>query len=335
MSGAKTQIRATCNPADPDSWLRNFLSWWIDADTGFPIADRNGVLRWFIRDGDEMIWGDSRVELIAKFGGEFEPKSVTFISARVTDNQILIQKDPAYISNLKALPLVERARLLDGNWNVRSTAGNFFRREWFGQILDKPPVGIISKCRFWDRAASEKKTGTDPDATVGLLLGRDAAGIYYILDCVKMFATPHAVEKEMLRCAKLDGIDTPIGYMQDPGSAGVAEAQATARALDGYYVKFAPATGDKETRAKPVSAQCEAGNVKIIRGRWNDEFIHILENFPEGKHDDEVDALSGAHAMLGSSRGGKGYKRIETHSKRDESGCFRVSDYARHGRVLI
>ena len=302
MSGARTRIRCTCNP-DSDSWLRTFLAWWIDPDSGLPIPERSGVLRWFVRDGDSLVWGDSRAELVAKLGAEVEPKSATFIFARVTDNQILLKQDPAYISNLKSLPLVERARLLDGNWNVRASAGNFFRREWFGAPLDRAPADIVARCRFWDRAASEQRSGTDPDATCGVLLGKDAAGVYYVLDCVKIFATPHAVEKEMLRCAKLDGTETTVSYMQDPGSAGVAEAQSTARALDGFNVRFATASGDKQTRAKPVSAQCEAGNVKIVRALWNDEFISVLENFPDGKHDDAVDALSGAWAALRESGG--------------------------------
>lgn len=174
-------------------------------------------------------------------------------------------------------------------------------RKWFGAPLDNAPADIVARVRFWDRAASEQRSGTDPDATVGLLLGKDAAGVYYILDCAKLFATPHAVEKEMLRCAILDGVDTLIAYHQDPGSAGVAEAQATARALDGYNVRYTVASGDKETRARPISAQVEAGNVRILRAPWNDGFFKVLENFPDGRHDDEVDALSGAHSMLNSA----------------------------------
>jgi len=185
---------------------------------------------------------------------------------------------------------------------------------WFLFSRNRSMSGV--KCRIratcnpvsdgWlrNRAASEQRSGTDPDATVGLLLGKTRQGLYVILDCVKLFATPHAVEKEMLRCAKQDGKETIIGYMQDPGSAGVNEAQATARALDGFNVRFAPATGDKETRCKPVSAQAEAGNVKIMRGLWNDSFLRVLENFPVGKHDDEVDALSGAHEQLREAHSG-------------------------------
>jgi predicted phage terminase large subunit-like protein len=192
--------------------------------------------------------------------------------------------------------------LLDGNWNVRATAGSYFRREWFAAV-DAAPAGG-SRCRYWDRAATEKRSDNDPDATVGLLLSKDGQGIYYVEDVRKMFASPHAVEKAMRSCAEQDGAGTTVAFMQDPGSAGVAEAQAAARALDGFDVRFGPATGDKETRAKPISAQAEAGNVKLVRGLWNDDFLRVLENFPAGSHDDEVDALSGAYDRLAQSSTG-------------------------------
>jgi predicted phage terminase large subunit-like protein len=294
--GVRPYVRATCNP-DSDSWLRNFLAWWIDEATGLPIPERAGVLRYFVRREDAFHWGDTRQELVEKFGDDAEPKSVTFIPAKVTDNKLLLQRDPAYVSNLKALPLVERERLLHGNWNVRAAAGNYFRREWF-QIVDRAPAETVARVRFWDRAASEQKPGTDPDATVGLLLSRDKAGTYYVEQVLKLFATPGKVTQTMLSTAAADGRQTTVCFHQDPASAGKLEAEHTARALDGFNVRFATASGNKETRAKPVSAQAEAGGVKIVRGHWNDDFLRVLENFPTGRHDDEVDALSGAHENL-------------------------------------
>jgi predicted phage terminase large subunit-like protein len=301
MSGVRGYVRAATNP-DPDSWVRTFLAWWIDDDTGLPIRSRSGAQRWFARMGDELVWGDSRGELVGKFGPDADPKSVTFIPASVFDNRILLENDPAYLSNLKALPRIDRERLLSGNWNVRATAGSYFRREWFG-LVEVAPREVVARCRYWDRAATEKRSDNDPDATVGLLLSKDAQGIYYVEDVRKMFASPHTVEKAMRACAQQDGCSTTVGYMQDPGSAGVNEAQATARALDGCNVRFSAASGDKATRAKPVSAQAEAGNVKVVRGLWNDEFLRVLENFPAGSHDDEVDALSGAYEQLGRPTG--------------------------------
>lgn len=304
MSGARCRIRCSVNP-DADSWLRIFLAWWIDGASGFPIPERSGKLRWFVRIADDLHWADSAQELVQQFGTDVQPKSCTFISAKVTDNRILLERDPGYIANLRALPLVERSRLLLGNWNIRAAAGNYFRREWFS-ILDCVPkdAQIVGRVRYWDRAATEKRTGNDPDSSVGLLLSKDVRGIYYVEHVLKMYATPHAVEQAMLTCAAADGLQTTCAFAQDPGSAGVAEAQATARALDGYNVRFAPATGDKETRAKPVSAQSEAGNIKIVRGLWNDDFLRELEGFPIAVHDDQVDSLSGAHAVLSEQSSG-------------------------------
>jgi predicted phage terminase large subunit-like protein len=231
---------------------------------------------------------------------------MTFIPALVRDNRILLERDPGYVSNLRALPMVERERLLFGNWNIRWQAGNYFRREWFGTPLDTVPADIIARCRFWDRAASEQKSGTDPDATVGLLVTKTRQGLYVIEDCVKLYASPHQVEREMAKCAKRDGPQTIIGFMCDPGSAGKYESASASRALDGCVIKIIPASGagNKETRARPVSSQCEAGNVKLVRASWNDEFLRVLENFPAGRHDDEVDGLSGAHQILSEETGG-------------------------------
>jgi predicted phage terminase large subunit-like protein len=300
MSGIRGYVRATCNP-DPDSFLRVLIAWWIDEVTGFPIKERSGVLRYFVRIGDELHWADTKAELVKKFGAEMRPKSLTFIPSKVTDNPILLQRDPDYLANLLALPAIERAQLLDGNWNVRAVAGSYFKREWFG-IVDKAPADAVRRVRFWDRGATERRAGTDPDATAGLLLSKDRQGVYYIEDVRKVFASPFAVEKLMCQCAESDGRNTTVSYHQDPGSAGVAEAQAAARALDGFNVRFKTATGDKETRAKPVSAQAEAGNVKIVRGLWNQDFLRELENFPQGNHDDQVDALSGAYEHLATYR---------------------------------
>jgi predicted phage terminase large subunit-like protein len=335
MSGVHCRIRATCNP-DSDSWLRNFISWWIDDATGLPIKERSGVLRWFIRSGDDLIWGNSRAELVEKFGADFEPKSATFIPANVRDNKILLEKDPAYLSNLKALPLVERERLLFGNWNVKWQAGNFFRRIWFGQPLDAMPADIVSRCRFWDRAASEQKTGTDPDATVGLLLAKTRQGLYIIEDVVRIFATPFQVEIEMGHCALRDGKSTVIGFMQDPGSAGKYESGAASRALDGYVIKIMPAGGaaSKEVRARPISSQCESGNVKLLRANWNEAFLKESESFPSGRHDDQVDALSGAHATLTDNSGG-GITSLESIRVAEPSGLFGVPERVTFGMERI
>jgi predicted phage terminase large subunit-like protein len=315
MSGIPGYVRGATNP-NSDSWLRHFLEWWIDERTGLAIPERDGKWRYFIRHHDTLQWADTNIELVEKFGASADPKSVTFIHADVWDNKILLEKDPKYVANLKALPYVDREQLLYGNWNVRAAAGNYFRREWF-EIVKAAPAVVLGKCRYWDRAATEKKGDNDPDATVGVLVSKSEQNIYYVEDVRKMFATPLKVERAMLNCAIQDGRETRVGYMQDPGSAGVNEAESTSRSLTEYYVHYQTATGDKETRAKYASGQCECGNIKIVEGPWNDEFLQVLENFPIAPHDDEVDGLVGAVEELRAVSLG-GLSKVEHDQERPD-----------------
>lgn len=108
------------------------------------------------------------------------------------------------------------------------------------------------------------------------------------------------VESTVRNTASQDGRAVIVGIEQDPGQAGKAEAQYQIRNLAGFTAKINIAREAKGVRARPFSAQCEAGNVKIVRGAWNDAYLRELENF-DGTTNcvaDQVDASSGAFAML-------------------------------------
>jgi predicted phage terminase large subunit-like protein len=302
-SGVPGYIRGTCNP-DPDSWVREWVDWWIDEE-GYPIKKRSGILRYFFRRNDQTFWGDSKEELCEKYGNKSDtlqqqmndlmPKSFTFIPATIYDNKILLEKDPSYLANLKALNKVDRMRLLGGNWDIRPSAGLYFQEEWF-EVVDAYPAKMEVICRYWDRAAT-KETGTnDPDYTVGIKLGKTAQGEYYVLDMKRFRDTPLQVENKIKNVASNDGLEVEIGIEQDPGSAGKSESASYVRLLAGYVIRLYRPTKDKLTRAKPVSAQCEHGNVKVVRGDWNNAFFRELENFDGSGngHDDIVDSFSGA-----------------------------------------
>lgn len=119
LCGIRPYVRATCNP-EP-GWVANLLEWWIDQETGYAIPDRCGQLRFFYRQEDQLHFYDSADEakeahpLLADIS---DPKSLTFVAAKLSDNAILQKADPGYLANLLALPRVERARLLDGNWKI-------------------------------------------------------------------------------------------------------------------------------------------------------------------------------------------------------------------------
>lgn len=290
--GVRPYIRATTNP-DADSWVREFIAWWIDQETGFPIPERSGVIRWFVRVNDTIVWADSPEELRERFGAEAEPKSVTFIGAKLDDNRILVAKDPGYRANLMAQNAVERARLLGGNWKVRPAAGLYFQRSWV-RVVDVAPVDL-EIARGWDLAATEKTADNDPDATSSVKLGRSrSTGRFIILHRTSMHGAPHKVETAIKNMASSDSRGVIIRLPQDPGQAGKSQAMDMVSKLTGYTVRTARPTGDKIVRFSPFSAQCEAGNVDVLRGPWNNDLFDALEAFPEAAHDDDVDACSEA-----------------------------------------
>lgn len=307
MCGVRPYMRGTCNP-DPDSFVRKLIDWWIGKEgegKGYPIPERSGVLRYFVRINDELMWGDSAEEMTERYPEE-EPNSLTFIPAKLEDNPALTAKDPAYRSKLRALPLVERQKLLGGNWDIRPAAGLYYKREMF-EIVDALPAPGKKwrSCRAWDRAASEPTSKyPDPDYTAGPKMETDGEGTFYVTDLSHGQWSANKVTTLMKTTATQDGRKCEIAIFQDPGASGKWEAQFTTGKLAGYRVRKinARTTGGKITHAGPVSSQAEAGNIKILRAPWNDKLIAELEAFPDGAHDDIVDGLSLAFQVLSKPR---------------------------------
>lgn len=169
--GIKPYVRATCNP-DASSWVAEFISWWIDQESGFPIKERSGKVRYFVREDDAIHWADDKAELIEQFP-EYDQDdilSVTFIPATLKDNPSV---DKAYRAKLKSLPRIERARLLDGNW--KASEGSLIESDWLktysivddkirflltGHVFDIP----VSQCRRFatiDTAGTSKEKAAE------------------------------------------------------------------------------------------------------------------------------------------------------------------------------
>ncbi|HEY0983768.1 phage terminase large subunit [Schlesneria sp.] len=308
--GIRSYVRATTNPVPEDDpiggWVHRLVAWWIDPVSGLAIPERSGVVRWFVRLRGEFHWSDSRRDLIDRFGRPdlsedheeqpVQPKSFTFIPAKLSDNPALLSKDPMYRANLLALPEVERQRLAEGNWNAKARAGLFFK---VGQIeiIEALPVGL-RYCRAWDLAA----TDGSGDYTVGAKLGIDSTGIIYIADIRRGQWESSYRDQVIRQSSALDGV-CRIRIPQDPAAAGKSEARRLSLMLSGLDVKVAVVSGDKPTRAIGFAAQLNAGNVKLLAGTWNQGLLQRLDAFPtKGIPDDEVDALADAFNELTAMR---------------------------------
>lgn len=148
VCGVAPYARATCNP-DPDSWVAEFISWWIDQETGYPIKERNGVIRYLVVDGENYIWGDSKDEVIEKSAHIFDPiriktdidlkefvKSVTFISGDIYENKELLTVNPAYLGNLLSQDKDTQASLLHGNWKTVISDNDIYEYSKFAGMFN-------------------------------------------------------------------------------------------------------------------------------------------------------------------------------------------------------
>lgn len=287
-------MRAGSNPGGGGhEWVQKRWGPWLGGpDWTGPRAEPGEAL-WVLNTDDGPMWVPR---------GTQDAESRVFIPAKLDDNPKL---DPGYRRRLMGLDPLSRAQLLHGNWLIRASPGLFFKREWFKFADVAPGPSEGRTLRFWDRAATEElesstgKPKNDPDWTVGVKMMLTWDGRIYILDVQRFRESPGQVKRRVKATAELDGREVGIRFSIDPGSAGKFEFADWLITLNGWDVQGAPESGDKISRAKPISAQVEGGNVYLVRAPWNQPLIDELEAFPtKGVHDDQVDGLSGAHAFL-------------------------------------
>ena len=172
-------------------------------------------------------------------------------------------------------------------------SGGLFNREWLKTISAMP--NNCKQARGWDLAATVKDSAA---YTAGVGIAQAPSGDLIIFDVVRGKWSGNGVRNVILETAKSDGQKTRQSIPQDPGQSGKAQVSLFSQDLAGFDCRFSPESGDKITRALPIAAQAEAGNVYLLEGEWNKEFIDECAMFPNGKFKDQVDALSRAYSEL-------------------------------------
>lgn len=306
--GVDPYVRASCNP-DADSWVAEFISWWIDQDTGYAIPERSGKIRYMARVNEDIVWGDTPEEVV-QIANEADydvtitkddVKSVSFVHSSVYDNEVLLKTNPGYLSNLKAQSIVERERLLFGNWKIKAAKGLYFPRSALPELLESVPDDVTRWVRGWDLAATDTDEGGDPAYTASVLLGKRKNGRYVIADATNNRYKAEKVRVLVKQCAVTDKAKykrVRIRMSIDPGQAGKEQFQSYVKMLAGFSVNGVRESGTKEARAEPFAAQWQAGNVDVVAGPWTETLLGQYESFPESKFKDMVDAGSNAFNEL-------------------------------------
>jgi len=179
-------------------------------------------------------------------------------------------------------------------------------RGWFrGKILPAPPDKVKKRLRYWDLAATEKKTfgrkRNDPDETVGCLWSYDGEDFFIERQKSGYWKWKKIIDN-MINVAKLDGPFIPIYIEQEPGAGGKNQIAAIQEkfvdvGMGAWKVYGHRPEGDKIMRANTWFAEAALGKVYLVQGNWNEPFLDQLSSFPAGLHDDKIDAVSGARAV--------------------------------------
>lgn len=198
---------------------------------------------------------------------------------------------------------------------VTQGSGALGNRAWFdGKVLYERQSGVRRRVRYWDLAATEKKAisqkrYTDPDETVGTLMSfkklEDGTLEFYIEDQVCGHWEWDDILENITKTAINDGQYVEIWVEQEPASGGKNQVAAVHnhvrdnlpgwRKVEGHNPRE---LGDKVMRANHWFSEAAQGNIYLIAGEWNEPFLQQLSSFPLVKHDDKVDSVSGARAVL-------------------------------------
>jgi hypothetical protein len=252
--GVKPYVRATCNP-DPESWVYRLIEWWIDKDTGYPIIERRGVLRYFIKYGDSYIWGNNYDEVKQKAWHILSPlieqsglyaedfiKSITFVSGSIYDNREGLKSDPSYPGNLLSQDEDTRRQLLEGRWKVSASPNDVFDHGSFLETFD--PFKEVNKKGKYITADIAMKGSNK--LVVGYWEGMELVDIEImdksdgkqVIDLINRMAQKYSVENRYI-CYDADGVGSYVdGFIKGavPFNGGVAP-MATKDPASGKLIK--------------------------------------------------------------------------------------------------
>ena len=157
--------------------------------------------------------------------------------------------------------------------------------------------------RGWDLASSAKQRDKDdPDWTVGAKITVDVEhvqmGAYealkhhlWVADVEFCRSEAPARDELIKRTAVADGaavkqVVEAFGGYKD----AFTNIEAALRGI--AWVEKSQLPGDKSAKAAPLEPIFEFGNVHILRASWNPFLVQHFSQFPDGTHDDCVDAVA-------------------------------------------
>ena len=201
----------------------------------------------------------------------------------------MLRADPDYVAKLQALPLIERERLLGGNWNISANDG-IISRDWIHIVSNIPDEKDVIRYRWsWD-TASKDKTVNDP--TCGTYWAETANG-HYLLDIFK----DRVRYPDLKRIVQEKFEERPAHELIiEDKSSGISLIQDLQNDTQLPVIAFDPQSRDKVERLSLASTHFETHNVYFWQGcPYLQECINELVAFKGSgsvTHDDFTDTVS-------------------------------------------
>jgi len=218
--------------------------------------------------------------------------------------------DPGFYASLLAAYPAGWLRLQEVEGKFVEEGGVLGDPAWFrGKVVPSRPEQVKSRIRYWDLAASEKKISgrkrNDPDETVGTRLSwvPGDPNEFYIEDQRSGYWKWKDIKDQIVATAERDGPYVRVFVEQEPGAGGKNQVEELKIYIQeqlgkSWKVEGHRPEGDKIMRANAWFAEAANGQFYLVQGNWNEAFLDQLSGFPEGRHDDKIDSVSGARQII-------------------------------------
>lgn len=230
-------------------------------------------------------------------GGEWE----TLIQPAIDDQGKALFPDRFPIDRLLAI----KKTIGEYWWNAlfmqrpSSRDGSVIKSEWFRKVPGfQPLIGV----RFWDLAVTIQ---TSSDYSAGALCSfQDENFVIHDIEH-GMWQWPET-RRKIIECAKKDGPGVIVAVESFGQQMGFVDDLASLEEMRPYAIKPYAIQGDKFNRALPWASRAQLGACFLCEGPWITDFEEECDAFTKNdshSHDDQIDAVSGAHFVLSEQAG--------------------------------
>ena len=293
------------NREDAESENNREANWdWYTSTAYTRLAPGGGILVILTRWHDDDLAG--RLLQQAEEGAD-EWEVVKYPAIAEEDEEFRSQGEPLHPEryNLESLGQIQRA-IGPRDWtalyqqNPVSDEGDYFTRDMI-QYYDPDEIEYdrLKYYAAWDLAIGQRDRN---DFSVGITVGIDEYDNMFVVDLIRGKYDGYELVEKILDFYEqwrpgIVGIER--GHIEMAIGPFLEKRVAERQLSSAYFKDLKVGRRDKELRARAIQGRMQQGKVYFPRdAAWTGTMIAELLRFPNGVHDDQVDALAWVGLMI-------------------------------------